>query len=52
MDGIDNSSEEDDDDNDKPFCNLEGKKYWNLYNTSMIISSILCRPFERSSWYD
>ena len=27
MDGTDNSSEEDDDDNDKPFCNLEGKKY-------------------------
>ena len=47
MDGINNSSEEDDDnyDGDKIFCILEGKQYSHLYSTSMIIPSISCCPF-------
>lgn len=45
MDGTDNSGEENDDDDNKPFCILEGKQYWDLYNTSTIISGISCCPF-------
>ena len=45
MDGTDNSSEEDDNDDNNPFCILEGKQYWNFYNTSINISGISCCPF-------